>query len=324
MGKKKNTPKKKDKQQNIEDQNAFAILAEKPCRICREEVPKADGLQCNRCKGWVHGAKSCSELSKAQFKFMFQQSDIPAIQYICLSCRKDESDKVDPRDVVVRDAVAQNAAKLEVVGHYVDLLQQQSRTIMDYMKTSSKTDSSIRLHVTEAISDQKDREDRKNNIILYNIPECDAKATAGVVEAETIQNVKNVFNYVEPGVDTTGLNGKNVIRLGKPRTPSEEYPNPRPRPIKVILRNPQEVSLLRNNARKLKDNNGLNHVGISADKTWKEREEEREVRQEYNKRKHEDKEDVIIYNNKVILRSQRPNEIVPKARVVVQEEGESE
>ena len=109
---------------------------------------------------------------------------------------------------------------------------------MDYMKTSSKTDSSIRLHVTEAISDQKDREDRKNNIILYNIPECDAKATAGVVEAETIQNVKNVFNYVEPGVDTTGLNGKNVIRLGKPSTPSEEYPNPRPRPIKVILRNP--------------------------------------------------------------------------------------
>ena len=81
---------------------------------------------------------------------------------------------------------------------------------------------------------------------------------------------------------------------------------------------------MRNNARKLKDNNGLNHVGISADKTWKEREEEREVRQEYNKRKHEDKEDVIIYNNKVILRSQRPNEIIPKARVVVQEEGESE
>ena len=95
----------------------------------------------------------------------------------------------------------------------------------------------------------------------------------------------------------------SVVRLGPKRVPCED----KPRPVKVILRNSIEAGLIKKNARKLKYSDGLKHVGISADKTWKEREEERETRKVYNQRKFENHEDVVIYNSEVILRSELPS-----------------
>ena len=99
----------------------------------------------------------------------------------------------------------------------------------------------------------------------------------------------------------------SVVRLGPKRVPSEDNPNPKPIPVKAILRNSIEAGLIKKNARKLKYSDGLKHVGISADKTWKEREEEREIRKVYNQRKFENHEDVVIYNSEVILRSELPS-----------------
>ena len=175
------------------------------------------------------------------------------------------------------------------------------------MKKGNKTDDSIKVQISEAFGDQKDKDERNNNIILYNIPESDPKVSSTQSEVEDIQNVKNVMNFVSPTIDSSNLNGKTVIRLGPIRVPNDQYPNPKPTPIKVVLQNPSEVGVLRRNARKLKNNEGLNHVGIAADKTWKERVEERELRKEFNIRKNEDKEDVIVYNKKVILRSELPS-----------------
>ena len=307
-------PKKKNDDKVISP-NKFSILdpdaedvdVDCPCRVCKEDVTiYTDGMQCDRCSGWVHEDQKCSELTKPQFKFMKKNSN-PAILYICSKCREDDLPQtIVSRDMVARNAIANNAVKLDSLGDSLALLKEQNKTIMEYMKTNSKTDNSIKVHVAEAIGDQKEQEKREKNVILYNVPESDPKATAPVVEAEVIQNVKNVFTFVEPSLDISNLSGKTVVRLGKPRTPTEVCPDPKPRPIKVILRSPQEVELLRKNARKLKDNNGLNHVGIAADKTWKERVKERELRQEFKTRKYDNKEDVVIYNNEVKLRSEIP------------------
>ena len=57
----------------------------------------------------------------------------------------------------------------------------------------------------------------------------------------------------------------------------------------------------------MKDNEGLRHVGISEDKTYRERMEDKELRAELLKRRNVDKEDVVIYNRQVRLRSELPN-----------------
>ena len=272
-----------------------------PCRCCNEIVFAPDGIQCDKCDCWVHSDEKCSELSKTEFKFM-QRTKSEAIKFVCFKCRLEYNDSI----LNPMDAVSRQGAKLDSFGEAIAALHQQNKEIVEYMKKNSKTDDSIKVHVSEAISDLRDRDERKNNIILYNIQESDPKANAAQAELEDIQNVKNVFQFVCPSMDNSFLNGKTVTRCGTKRVPSQDYPDPKPRPIKIVLRGPSEVGLLRKNARKLKDNEGLRHVGISEDKSWKEREEERKLRKELYKRKNEDKEDVIIYGGQVILRSELP------------------
>ena len=280
------TPKTRDKNATVDS----------PCRACWEEIPtQEDGLQCDRCAGWVHAHEKCSQLNKQQFKFM-KKWVLPAIQYICLKCRECESESA-----CYRDAVAKNAAKLESFGESLALVKDQNKEIIDILKKNAKTDDSIKMHVTEAIDIQREREERKFNLILYNVPESDSKTGEAQAELEDLQNAKNVFNYVSPSFDHSGL--KSVVRCGRKREANAQYPNPRPRPIKVTLKDPSHVLIIRKNARKLKDNDGLKHVGISEDKTFKEREEDRKLRATLIKRRN-DGEDVVIYNKNVILRSE--------------------
>ena len=302
----KDKPGKANKKDPVISPTKFDALkkssGDSPCRCCNEIVVDPDGIQCDKCHCWVHSDEKCSELSKSEFKFMARTKS-QAIKFVCLKCRLEYNDTV----LNPMDAVSRQGAKLDSFGEAIAALQQQNKEIVEYMKKNSKTEDSIKVHVSEAIDDQKDRDERKQNIILYNIPESDSKSNTAQAELEDIQNVKNVFQFVCPSMDNSNLSGKTVTRCGTKRVPSQDYPDPRPRPIKIVLQGPSDVRLLRKNARKLKDNEGLSHVGISEDKTWKEREEDRKLRKELHKRKNEDKEDVIIYNKQVILRSQLPN-----------------
>ncbi|MCP3853076.1 MAG: hypothetical protein GY694_23030, partial [Gammaproteobacteria bacterium] len=236
----------------------------------------------------------------------------PAIQYVCLVCRDIECANVNPSDAVVRDAIAKNAAKLDSFVETVTNLQKQNKEIMALMKNKCNTDDteSIKKHVTEVVKTQKEKDERKCNIMLYNIPESDPKSTPAHAELEDLQNVKNVFGFVCPSVDLSGLASKSIIRCGNKRVPTPDIPTPRPRPIKVVLTNQSEVILIRKNARKLKDNEALKHVGISEDKPYSERMEDKKLRSELMRRRNENKEDVIICDTndgkKVILRSELP------------------
>ena len=295
-----------------------ADSADSPCRVC-QDIVHSDGIICDKCECWVHADSDCSELTPADFNFM-QRCKSPAIKYICAACRSEFSDTMlNPHDPIAKNsakldhfgaAIAalhdQNQAKLDEFGVAIAALKDQNKVIMDNIKRGNTQDNTVKAQVTEALGDEREKEERKKNAIMYNIPESDPKASTAVSEAEDIQKVTNVVNFVLPNIDSSFLNGKTVIRLGKVRTPSEAYPHPKPRPIKVIFHSPTEVLALRKNARKLKDNQGLNHVGISADKSWNERIQERETRSEFNRRKHDNGEDVVMYKGEIKLRSELP------------------
>ena len=273
------------------------------CRVCKEGVSKEiDGLQCDMCNAWVHSDEECSDLTKTQFKFIKKCTN-PAIQYICMICRDTDTEAQNAQPIV-RDAIAKNTAKIDSVGESVEQLKKQNEEILALIKDKCKADDGIKQHVTEVVKNQKEKDERKYNLILYNIPESDPKVTLAQAELEDVQNVKNIFKFVCPSVDNSGLLSKSVTRCGSKRVPNAEFPNPKPRPIKVVLQSPSEAALIRKNARKLKDNDGLNHVGISEDKPYNERVEDRKLRSELLRRRNENKEDVVIFNKQVILRSE--------------------
>ena len=127
-------------------------------------------------------------------------------------------------------------------------------------------------------------------------------------QIEDLQKIKNVFNFVCPSLDSSALASNAVTRCGNKRVPNSQFPNPKPRPIRVVLQRKSDAILIRKNARKLKDNETLRHVGISEDKSYQERMEDRQLRADLLKRRNENNEDVVIYNREIKLRSELPND----------------
>ena len=92
------------------------------------------------------------------------------------------------------------------------------------MKKKSKTDDSLRLHVTEELHIQNEKKEKACNLIVYNVPESDSKVSKAQAELEDVQNVKNVFNFVCPSVDYSGLSSKTVTRCGTRIEPTPDFP----------------------------------------------------------------------------------------------------
>ena len=78
----------------------------------------------------------------------------------------------------------------------------------------------------------------------------------------------------------------------------------KPRPIKVTLPSNQEKMKILKSANQLKGHRLYSKVGLSTDKTKKEREAHNELRKELAERRN-NKEDVIIYKDQVMLRSEK-------------------
>ena len=118
---------------------------------------------------------------------------------------------------------------------------------------------------------------------------------------QIVANVKDVIKFVCPDIKTDSLSTKTVTRLGTRIVASADNPSPRPRPIKITFSEPN--SLLKN-ARKLKDST-FETVGISADKTKKEREEELQTRKDFTVRKLQG-EDIVLYRGQIYDSSEAP------------------
>ena len=86
---------------------------------------------------------------------------------------------------------------------------------------------------------------------------------------------KSILKFVCP--DMPAITNSNIKRMGDRRKPSSANPTPRPRPIKVTLSENETRDKILRQARKLKDSK-YKTIGISADKTKKEREHDLNIR----------------------------------------------
>ena len=116
--------------------------------------------------------------------------------------------------------------------------------------------------------------------------------------------VKEVLTHVNPEADIEQLNCDNVTRLGSKK--STEGENSKPRPVKIVFKDSDTKWQFIKNAKKLGESELFRKVGLSLDKTTKEREEDDLLRKELaDKRKDEPEGDWIIFRKKIIKRANR-------------------
>ena len=179
--------------------------------------------------------------------------------------------------------------------------RQNAQILQSLHSEKTTVENKIKVCVTEHIEDQKQIDDRKKNAILFNLPESGEGAEG---KKEDLDKVKKVIKHVCPDMETDDLTSSDLFRLGDKREVTTDTPNPNPRPIKIILKSSPDRDSILKNARKLKGSI-FQKVGISADKTKKEREIEMALRQEFAARKLAG-EDIVLFRNQIYPSAEAP------------------
>ena len=304
-----NSTSKLDAEKNKAAKSTINIL----CRKCFKKA-EGDVIQCDSCSKWLH--KECTTLNSREFDIL--QLGNHNILFSCEDCevyKGAENKRMLQLEKRIEE-IATQTLKIDALSDIVKTLQQQNEMILNLYKNCSeeKIEAKIDIKITETLEEQKQKDEIKNNAIIFNIEEREGEGEEA--DKEDVEIVKQVLKTVNPSFDTSLLNQDTVQRLGKKRTKLHTNSNGnlligqscnrpvKPRPLRVVFPNQSQKMAILKNAKKLKDNENMSKIGITNEKTHKQREADSKLREELKARK-EMGDDVMIYRGSVILRKDR-------------------
>ena len=249
--------------------------------------------------------KKCTTLSKSEFEILQQGNH--HIVFNCGSCLQDNSRNKQRLEKLEKE-VSEHSKMIKTMNEVILLLRDQNQTlhqqnemIVQLVNSDKTLEQRIKAQIEEALDDQKEREETQNNLIIFNVQETTIEEDE---EREDLENVRQIINYIDPDYKSEKLLYEKITRLGKRKTNAKQ-----PRPIKVTLESPHHKTKILKGTKKLKNNPDLKHISLSHEKTKKEREEYQKLKNEMEERKKETGQDLVIYNNEVMLRSTRDSKI---------------
>ena len=268
--------------------------SESPCKKCKKLVGGKDkGILCDRCDSWAH--LQCTDLTRTDYEFL-EKTRTNAFMWYCEKCHQDIKSGANQTD-----RLAEQGAKIETLTAIVTTLMQQNQLILQLLQDNKKVEEVVRIQIKESLEDKKEEEDRKNNLVVFNVEESDSRD--GEKEHD-IGELKAILQEVCPE-ENLDLEKRKIVRLGQRKPPSASNGNakPKPRPIKIILDDGETRNRVLRQARRLKDSTKYKKIGLAADKTFKEREADKALRAELKRRKDQG-EDVYISKGGLVVRGQ--------------------
>ena len=217
------SPDKQDKENSPKKQDS------EKCITCKELVTDSDVIECQWCQKWEH--KVCAKLSDNDFILLGRTSD--RIRFYCSLCapRVDVVLKffdifyekqicIDARLQGIETQLAELSGLQQV---QVPALSKQSnsenmqidqsptdQSEAHITNTTQPTSNELSNAVKSVINEEKERNRRKLNLIIHNIPESEAEAP-GIRKEEDTKQITDVFRKqlkVEANVSS-------IVRLGK-------------------------------------------------------------------------------------------------------------
>ena len=289
--------KKKENQEAVHEK----VPSNTICKICSKEIEGGSFVGCDSCVTWLH--LECSQLPQIEFEFLHKHKTTKLL-YHCSLCKKGSKDD---------HTEAQNA-KIERLSEMVQTISNQNQTILELLK--SKKDNivevkiedtvqeSIHSNLKELLDDQSDKDDKKNNLIIFNLPESEEKVDGKSAESEDLDKVKEILNFIDRDIITpeADLSVKSISRIGNTKSTDIS----RPRPVKIEFPNQRPKNKAMRNARNLRDFNVYpKKIGISKDKSEVEMKKDRALRWKLMQ-KRKDGQDWTIYDDDVVLRKDIP------------------
>ena len=215
------------------------------------------------------------------------------------------------------DRISQNGAKIDTFMNIITTMQKEMREIKNKMTTvventsqkegvdvekSNSQTVQMQTHVSKTLNDQHEKEEKKNNVIVYNVPEA-TQSDDKTEMRDDLKIVKEIISVVHPNVDNVTLCDKNVMRLGRRVTGKT-------RPIKIQFKDDFSKGKVFRNSVKLRSHEKYKNINISNDKTKKELMADKILKDKLEAEKlARPGEDLIIYRGTIMPRKDRPAKI---------------
>ena len=152
--------------------------------------------------------------------------------------------------------------------------------------------------VTELLDEKNEKEKRKLNLIVVNLPESN-KPTHEERKREDRDRVRDLVQKI---TDVPGEEVNDPVRLG----PVQIGQNVRPRLLKLVVRSEEaKIEIMRNVSRLNEGVEFAERVYINNDSTPRERAKYRELKEEVQRRVEAGENDLIIRNLTIVKRKPR-------------------
>ena len=170
------------------------------------------------------------------------------------------------------------------------------------MNTNEKMiEDKVKVQIEQSFDELKDREDRKNNLIVFNLKES-IKQDIDEAATEDLQQLKEILKLTNPEMTENiikDMTTEKITRLGRKTTSKDS----KPRPLKINLPNEATKYKIIRKTYRLKSCSDHPKIGFKFDLTRQQQSEERELRKELEQRKAAN-EDVMIYRGRIIKRNE--------------------
>ena len=289
-----------------------------PCDKCG----KAESeylIQCERCNQWV-----CTTCGNTEAEMINLLSKWKQLHWFCSSCEtialgavKDSSSNssnIQSYDLAFKKQMSSDMQSMKkLIEQVIDStkeLKQKSYADMvkspERLSTVTNVDNSKTLpnreqhNAIDAIDEYIDRERRKCNLIVHNVPE-NTMMTRDRTEANH-KDYDAFKEIVNSGLKIQEFNIKKVTRLGKKwDTKTGKKWESKPRLLLVVLEDESSKKNILSSAKQLRNSEEWGNIFISPDMTPQEREKNRSLRVELRRRREEGEPNLIIRRGRIIV-----------------------
>ena len=300
----------KDKVKAVEAQAAqpFKVLdnMDSICRKCNVIIDEAESnsIDCDRCHGWLHFA--CSGMSDLEFDFLHKHE--VTMKFHCDICTSELTEgachnakhtqmeaAINNLTGLVNHLINQNKMIIEKLDKKVE---DKTPAPVVWPTVETRLEKSIETKMTQVVQNQKEVDEKRGNLIVFNLPEAEQTPDGKQELKEDYEQIVDVISYLDNKFDSHDIRQEDVTRIGYRRKGKDV----RSRPIKVELNDTSTRDRVLKNAYRLKDY-VVARVGVSHDKTTQEIQADITLKQKLNDmRKENPLADYIIYDKDIKTR----------------------
>ena len=245
-----------------------------------------------------------SHLSEVQKIISDQQATIKN-QFDELKSKEEKT--IQLLDQSLSESALQKVTYADMVkGSCAEVVQKVSDQILSLPKPSALGGTKAAQDLTGALDDFMDKEKRKSNIVVHNLPE-----QSGDTLAERANNDASLFKMVIKDEMKLNVNVQKSFRVGKKN-------GDKPRLLIVTLENPSSKHDILKLAPELRHSRNYVNIYITPDLTRKEREINKKLRDELSSRKKAGESNLAIRGGKIVRLSPAPR---PSKKTLVPQTG---